>query len=250
LQGTPLPRHRPVIDVKNASPAGDSPDERLDALLARSNGNLQRTLPMARIEVQPLPRCPDIRLGLINPDFSTAPLPPEVMRDVIARPAYWALCWGSGLGLARLLYQNPQWVRGRRVLDLGSGSGIVAIAAARNGARDVIACDNDPDALTATACNAAMNGVTLTLIDALDELSTGCDLVLMADVLYDASNLPLLQRAARVAANVMVADSRVTTIPAPGFRQIAELSALTFPNLGEFDEFGTVRVWVAGPALT
>ncbi len=93
---------------------------------------------MGRIVVQPLPGCPDMRLGLINADFPTGPLPGEVMNAVIHQPAYWALCWGSGLGLAQLLYRHPQWVRGRRVLDFGSGSGVVGIAALRNGAASVI----------------------------------------------------------------------------------------------------------------
>jgi predicted nicotinamide N-methyase len=214
---------------------------------------------MARIDVQALPDCADIRLGLINADFSTGPLPGGVMRDVIAQPAYWAFCWGSGLGLARLLYRHPHWVRGQRVLDLGCGSGVVAIAAARNGAREVIACDNDPDALAAAACNAALNDVTLTLLGDFERLllgdferpplgdfeprQRGCDIVLMADVLYDNANLPLLARAAELAPIVIVADSRVAEIPLPGSRRIVEEDALTFPNLGEFDEFGTVRVW-------
>ena len=92
---------------------------------------LQGTLPMGRIVVQPLPGCPDLVLGLINADFPTGPLPPEVMHEVIRAPAYWALCWGSGLGLSQLLYRNPHWVRGKRVLDFGSGSGVAGIAALR-----------------------------------------------------------------------------------------------------------------------
>lgn len=207
---------------------------------------LQRTLPDARIEVQALPGCPAIRLGLINADFPLGPLPAEVMHAVIAQPAYWAFCWGSGLALARLLLQAPDWVRGRRVVDLGPGSGVVAIAAALAGAARVIACDNDPDALAATAANAALNGITLDLVDDLAELPPGQDLLLMADVLYDRSNLPLLDRARTLAAQTLVADSRIAALPDAAFRQIATLEARTFPNLGEFDEFRTVRVFHAG----
>ncbi|MBX3707747.1 MAG: 50S ribosomal protein L11 methyltransferase [Pseudomonadales bacterium] len=207
---------------------------------------LQRTLPDARIEVQALPGCPAIRLGLINADFPLGPLPAEVMHAVIAQPAYWAFCWGSGLALARLLLQTPDWVRGRRVVDLGPGSGVVAIAAALAGAARVIACDNDPDALAATAANAVLNGVTVDLVDDLAKLPPGQDVLLMADVLYDRSNLPLLDRARALAAQTLVADSRIATLPDVAFRQIATLEARTFPNLGEFDEFRTVRVFHAG----
>ncbi|MEQ8859990.1 MAG: 50S ribosomal protein L11 methyltransferase [Pseudomonadales bacterium] len=211
----------------------------LNALQSR----LRCTLPMARVEPSVLPGCPEITLGLINADFPLGPLPPEVAREVIARPAYWALCWGSGLALARILLDEPGWVRGRRVLDVGAGSGVVAVAAALAGAERVIACDTDPDARAACAANAALNDVAVDLADDLDDVGTDHDLVLMADVLYDRANLPLLDRVARHAPETLVADSRIAQLPDPRYRQIREIQALTYPNLGEFDEFGTVRVF-------
>ena len=69
---------------------------------------LRATLPMARLDCRPLPGCPEISLALINDDFPLGPLPPDVMRAVIARPAYWSLCWGSGLALARHLLDHTQ----------------------------------------------------------------------------------------------------------------------------------------------
>jgi predicted nicotinamide N-methyase len=204
---------------------------------------LRATLPMGRIDAQPLPGCPDIRLGLISADFPTGPLPPEVMNAVISRPAYWALCWGSGLGLAQLLYRHPQWVRGRRVLDFGSGSGVVGIAAMRNGAAAVVACDSDPAAREATRANAVINDVRIDVCSDLADAGTDFDLVLMADVLYERGNLPLLDALQRIGRAVVVADSRVTEIPRPGYRLIAQLDARTHPNLNEFDEFRTVRIF-------
>lgn len=204
---------------------------------------LQSTLPMARIEPCILPGCPEITLGLINADFPLGPLPPGVVRDVIARPAYWALCWGSGLALARVLLDEPHWVRGRRVVDVGAGSGVVAVAAALAGAERVIACDTDPDARAACAANAALNDVAVDLVDDLDHLSTDHDMALMADVLYDRANLALLDRVAEHAAEILVADSRIAALPDVRYRQIREIPALTYPNLGEFDEFGTVRLF-------
>lgn len=200
---------------------------------------------MATLQVQPLPGCPEIRLALINADFPTGPLPAEVMHAVIAEPAYWAFCWGSGIALARYLLDHPALIEGRTVIDLGSGSGVVAIAAAMAGARQVWACDSDPDARLASAENARLNGVDVTVCA---DLPARSDLLTMADVLYDRENLPLLGLAQRHAGEVLVADSRVTVLPDPAYQEIARIDALTFPNLGEFDEFGTAHLFHWNPS--
>ncbi len=219
------------------------PARRATAALTRA---LHATLPIGRIEVQALPECGGLRLGLINADFPTGPLPGDVVHAVIERPPYWALCWGSGLGLAQLLFRQPEWVRERRVLDFGSGSGVAGIAAALNGAIHVIACDTDADARRATVANARLNHVDVEVVAALGDVDRHCDVALMADVLYDRSNLPLLDALQRIAGCVIVADSRVAAIPNPGYRQIAEVDARTLPNLDEFDEFRTVRLFAYG----
>ena len=217
-------------------PADDAFDDLTDAL--------HTTLPMARVEIRALPGC-SVRLGLINADFPTGPLPPEVMLAVIAQPAYWALCWGSGLALAQLIERNPRWVRGRRVLDFGAGSGVAGIAAALCGASHVTACDTDADARRATRANARLNGVAIDVCAAL-AADASFDVALLADVLYDRANFPLLDELQRFAQTVVVADSRIAEIPNTAFREIAAVDARTLPNLGEFDEFKTVRVFVYG----
>ncbi len=198
---------------------------------------------MGRIALQRLPGCESITLGLIAPDFPLGPLPADVMHAVIASPAYWAFCWGSGLGLARMLLAQPSWVADRTVLDLGAGSGVVGIAAKRAGARRVIACDTDLLALEAVRVNAAINAVEIETIPDLSALAGRVDIVLMADVLYDKSNLPLLSSISSLCGEMLVADSRIKSLPEGGYRLIEELNARTFPNLGEFDEFATVRVF-------
>jgi len=201
---------------------------------------LQATLPMAVLQRTALPGIDEIELALINADFHTAPLPAEVMQAVLSAPAYWAFCWGSGLALARFLLDHPQWVEGRRVVDLGSGSGIAGIAAAKAGAASVVACDTDVDARAATALNAKLNN---TQVATTATLPANCDVLLMADVLYDRSNLSLLNLAQRHAAEILVADSRVTQLPDPAYQRLTTIDALTFPNLGEFDEFATAHVF-------
>ena len=74
-------------------------------------------------------------------------------------------------------------------------------------------------------------------------LPARCDLILMADVLYDRANLALLATAQRHANEVLVADSRIRELPDPAYVHVTNIDAATFPNLGEFDEFGTVRVF-------
>ena len=204
---------------------------------------LRATLPDADLAVQALPDLPSLRLALLQPDFPTGPLPADVMRDVIASPAYWAFCWGSGLALARYLRAHPALVQGRSVLDVGSGSGVAAIAAAQAGATTVWACDTDADARLASTTNAALNGVDLRLLQDLDHLPRRVDVALLADVLYDATNLPLLQQVAARAERVIVADSRIQRLPDSSYVEFARLHALTFPNLGEFDEFSTTRLF-------
>ena len=108
------------------------------ASIKGSEQALQRTLPDARLQITPLPTVEQIQLALINEDYQTGPLPADIMQAVIARPAYWAFCWGSGLALARWLLQNPGVVAGKRVADVGCGCGIGAIAAKMAGAKMVM----------------------------------------------------------------------------------------------------------------
>lgn len=203
---------------------------------------LQATLPMARLERCTVPQCEGLTLALINADFPTGPLPPGVSEAVIAQPAYWAFCWGSGQALARYLLANPEVVRDKRVLDLGSGSGVAGIAAARVGAAEVVACDTDANARAASALNAELNGVALRVSDDLAQCGR-FDRVLMADVLYDAANLPLLEAACNHGEQIWVADSRIRSLNDPAYQLVTQIEALTLPNLGEFDEFSHTRIW-------
>ena len=105
-------------------------------------------------------------------------------------PPFWAFAWAGGQALARYLLDHPQTVQGRRAIDIASGSGLVAIAAAKAGAAAVTAYDIDPLATAAIAMNAHENGVTILAIcaDVLDDddlppIDTG--LILVADAFYD-----------------------------------------------------------------
>lgn len=87
---------------------------------------------------------------------------PEETRLILEEPPYWCFCWASRLNPWRAGWPSTlKWVRGKRVLDFGAGSGVAAIAAAKAGALEVVACDLDPLALASCQANAALNNVQL-----------------------------------------------------------------------------------------
>ena len=134
----------------------------------------------------PLPDIPGILLHRAHPRSGLWRL---ASRDEGFGAPYWAYAWGGGLALARWIMNHPQAVAGRRVLDLGAGSGLVGIAAALCGARAVLAAEIDPNAAPALALNAAANGVALEI--AIEDLTGGeppdVELVLVGDLFYEAA---------------------------------------------------------------
>lgn len=135
-----------------------------------------------RMPLSEVPGVPGIRLHLAT---SASGLNRRLGDN--APPPYWAYRWGGGLALAAYLMAQPEAVRGRTVLDLGTGSGLVAIAAALAGAARVDAVDIDAHALAALALNAAANGVTIHAHrgDWLDDAPFDAGIVLVGDLFYD-----------------------------------------------------------------
>jgi predicted nicotinamide N-methyase len=135
-------------------------------------------------------------------------------------PPFWAFPWAGGQGLARYVLDHPETVAGRRVLDVASGSGLVAIAAAKAGARTVTAGDIDENALAAIALNAAANATPEVIPRRLNLAvagTGGADVILAADVFYQrdlaALALRFLQAARRGGGNVLVADPGRAFVP-------------------------------------
>jgi predicted nicotinamide N-methyase len=172
-------------------------------------------------------------------EWAVVPFVPEVTLRTAAEPfglwdrterdapPFWAFPWAGGQGLARYVLDHPETVVGRRVLDVASGSGLVAIAAAKAGARTVTAGDIDENALAAIALNAAANGTPQVAPRPVDLAAADpgdAEVVLAADVFYqrDLAALALrFLRAARAAgATVLAAD------PSRAFVPKGELTAL------------------------
>ena len=161
-----------------------------------------------------VPFVPEIRLLTAAEPFG---LWDRTERDA---PPFWAFPWAGGQALARYILDHPGTVAGRRVLDVASGSGLVAIAAAKAGAGGVVAGDIDPNAVAAIGINAAANdaAVTARVLDLAADGASGADVVLAADVFYQRElaglALGFLAGAARAGADVFVADPGRAFLPA------------------------------------
>lgn len=138
--------------------------------------------------------------------------------------------------LARYILDHPQSVAGRRVLDLGAGSGLVGIAAAKAGARAVIAAEIDRNGVAAIGLNAAANGVKITIVDM--DITTGpppaVDLVLAGDVFYGREVAlrvtPFLDRCLAAGIEVLVGDPRRADLPLSRLQLLAEYQV---PDFGD-----------------
>ncbi len=206
--------------------------------------NLQSLLGDARLAPTRLPGT-DLSLWLIDEANMDRAFSPEETRRILEEPPYWCFCWASGLVLARWLAERPEWVRGKRVLDFGAGSGVAAIAAARAGAAEVVACDLDPMALAACRANAELNGVSLSYSADFFAEEDRFDLIIVADVLYDRANLPLLDQFLSRGKRALVADSRVRDFSHPQYQRLDVLDACTWPDLAEPAEFRRVSLYQA-----
>jgi len=202
----------------------------------------------ARLGAERLPGT-DLALWLIDAQNMDRQFSLDETRRILEEPPYWCFCWASGLALARWLAERPQWVAGKRVLDFGAGSGIAAIAAAKAGAAEVVACDLDPLALAASRANAELNGVQLSYSEDFFGEEDRYDLILVADVLYDRANLPLLDAFLGKGREALVADSRVRDFQHPQYRRLDVLDACTWPDLAEPHEFRKVSLYHASRPL-
>lgn len=133
------------------------------------------------------PLVPEIRLYLAEESVPIWQKTEEELGEMNVPPPYWAFAWAGGQALARYVLDNAALVAGRTVLDLGSGSGLSALAAAKAGAARVVAADIDAFSLAAVALNAAVNGlgVDTTRDDLLAAPPQPFDVVLVGDLFYE-----------------------------------------------------------------
>lgn len=173
-----------------------------------------------------LPLCPELQLWLLRDEIDLNARAEELLRGGPA--PYWAFCWGAGQALARYLLDHPALVAGKRVVDFGAGSAVAGIAAARAGARSVVAVDIDPVALQMAQHNAQLNGVVLeTALSVPDDW----DVLLASDVLYETGNEHWLRAAADSGRQVLLSDPLRHGTPRPGMQVVHEYEVRTLPDV-------------------
>ena len=133
-----------------------------------------------------MPHAPEIRLHVADEATELWRRTEDELGRIGLNPPFWAFAWAGGQALARYVLDHPTAVSGRRVLDFASGSGLVAIAAAKSGAARIEACDVDPFAVAAIGLNAAVNGIAVAarLAD-LVGADEGWETVLAGDICYE-----------------------------------------------------------------
>lgn len=203
-------------------------------------------LPGSFLEVQELPRSAGLKLALINPDFDDRGLSQVLKNRLMDDPPYWVLCWASGHVQAELLAQEEICIRGKTVVDFGSGCGVGAIAAKLAGASRVYALDIDPVAHEVIRVNSALNDVEVFVVSDMSEIDQKVDLLMAADVLYEAKMYPLLDYFLTCCVNVLVTDSRLKTMPNPQYHLWKKVDSFSFPDFQEAKEFNSVNVYTAG----
>lgn len=165
-------------------------------------------------------------------------------------PPFWAFAWPGGQALARYVLDHPGLVAGCRVLDLGSGSGLVAIAAAKAGAAAVVASEVDPLAVAAIGLNARANGVPAPAVagDVLDGDGAGAEVVLAGDVWYSRPLadrvLGFLDRVMARGASVLAGDIGRAFLPRDRF---GVLDARDIPVMAELEDSSVKRTMVWAP---
>lgn len=134
---------------------------------------------------------PELKLHLADDAVALWQMTEEQLGEMGLPPPFWAFAWAGGQALARYVLDTPEFVRGKRVLDLASGSGLVAIAAMKAGAASALAADVDRFAAHAARLNAELNGVALeaTEADLIGE-PVDAEIVLVGDLFYDRDLAP------------------------------------------------------------
>ncbi|OHB38372.1 MAG: nicotinamide N-methyase [Phenylobacterium sp. RIFCSPHIGHO2_01_FULL_70_10] len=208
----------------------------------------RRAFILANTRLQTPPHTPELTLRLADEITPIWRMTEEALEQIGLPPPFWAFAWAGGQALARYILDHPQIVAGKRVVDFASGSGIVAIAAAKAGAAHVLAADIDPFCGAALAVNAEANGVACDFTDAdlLDAPPPPVEVILAGDICYEkplaARVLAWLGAARQAGATVLIGDPGRSYFPREGLDKLAEYQVPTTRELEDM-EVKKTAVW-------
>jgi len=180
----------------------------------------------AHTRLLPVPHAPEISLYVAEEATELWRKTEDELATIGLPPPFWAFAWAGGQALARYILDHPEAVRAKRVLDFASGSGLVAIAAAKAGAAQVIAADIDAFATTAIGLNAGANGVAVEArLDDLIGLDQGWDIILAGDICYErelaAQVIDWLSGLSQRGAIVLIGDPGRSYLPKDRLAEVA-----------------------------
>lgn len=201
----------------------------------------------AETRLRPVPHAPELSLHVADEATELWQRTEEELGEIGLPPPFWAFAWAGGQALARYVLDHPDTVHGRKVLDFASGSGLVAIAAAKADAAEVTACDIDPFAIAAIGLNAEANGVTIDPVQAdVVGQDHGWDTVLAGDICYERD---LAQRVTdwlfalrERGATVLIGDPGRSYLPKDRLEQLA-LYEVPVTRALEDSEIKKTSVW-------
>jgi predicted nicotinamide N-methyase len=203
----------------------------------------------ANTKVLPPPLVPEIKLHLAAESVPIWQKTEEELGQMNVPPPYWAFAWAGGQALARYILDTPALIAGKTVIDLGSGSGLTAIAAMMSGATSVLAADIDAFALTAISLNAQVNGVAIDITgeNLLNSPVVACDVLLVGDLFYERQLADLvlayIEHAKTTGTLVLIGDPQRNYFPRGYFKHLADYRVPVTREL-EDSEIKKTAVWM------
>lgn len=201
----------------------------------------------ANTRLLPVPLVPEIHLHLAHEAVPLWQKTEEELGEIGLPPPFWAFAWAGGQALARYILDNGHVVKEKRVIDLASGSGLVAIAACKAGAAHVLAADIDAFAVSAIGLNAqGLSNVEVTSRNLLDMPARACDVILVGDLFYEqalaARVLAWLAQAKADGIHVLIGDPGRSYLPKDKLAKLAEYEVPVTRDL-EDAEIKRTAVW-------
>ena len=196
------------------------------------------------------PLVPEIALHLAEESLPIWHQTEVELGQINLPPPYWSFAWAGGQALARYLLDHPQECRGKAVVDIGTGSGLTAIAASMSGARSVLAADLDALALASCRLNAGENGLAFDVTgeDLLASPPGSADVILIGDLFYErrlAERVTAYIDAAKArGATVLIGDPQRSYFPRDRFTRVADYQVPVTREL-EDSEIKSTTVWRA-----